>query len=207
MYIDFKIKNIVLTDKIIIKHLSYQNASVTDLDLSIFSNVERERFDSFISDRRRIEFYFTRLLWKQFGIDSEITYGPEGNPLITEGFIGISHSKNNVVIAHSPYERPGIDIENYSEKVIRVGPKFMSDNESARFGMKEISVLTTIWSLKEAVYKMRCEDHLNFKENIEVLEIEKQSKFAIHLNGHTEIMNFHILPEKESVITYCIHEN
>jgi len=175
-----------------------------ELELSILSSAELERLHAFTSDRRKIEFYYTRLLWKEFGYDEFIQYGPEGNPIITEGQIGVSHSRHNIVIGHSLTSAVGIDIENYTPKVLRVASKFMSDSEIARFGTSDLKILTTIWSIKEAVYKMRYRDHLIFRDQIEVLEINKSANFRIQDKETVEEISFEIIELEDTVITFCL---
>jgi 4'-phosphopantetheinyl transferase len=175
--------------------------------LEILSEQESERLNSFTSDRRKIEFYFTRLLWKEFGYQEFIKYGPEGNPIVSEGQIGVSHSKHNIVIGHSLDSVVGIDVENYSEKVIRIAQKFMSENEMERFGHSDIKRLTTIWSIKEAVFKMRPKDHLVFRDQIEVLSIDDNCSFRIHYEHESLELPFKIIPLDDCVITFCLADN
>lgn len=202
--ISFRIEHIIDSDDIHIKHLHYEENEVSELDLSILSTAEQQRLHSFTAERRKVEFYYTRLLWKSFGFNEFIRYTAEGSPLVSNGQISISHSRHHIVIGRSVTHSIGIDIENYSEKVIRVCDKFMSEKEIERFGQGDKEKLTTIWSIKEAVFKMRPKDHLNFKEQIEVLKLDEDSCFTIHYSDKTEHFRFYMIPMTEAVVTYCL---
>ncbi|MBN4071198.1 4-phosphopantetheinyl transferase family protein [Crocinitomix catalasitica] len=121
--------------------------------------------------------------------------------------IGVSHSKHHIVIGHSLNCMIGVDIENYTEKVLRVAAKFMSDIEISRFGISDLQILTTIWSIKEAVFKMRYKDHLVFRDQIEVLEINKSGKIRIKCEEIVEEISFEIIELEEAVITFCLAKN
>ena len=174
------------------------------MDLSILSKEELDRLQSFTAERRKVEFYYTRLLWKSFGYNEFIQYTEEGSPIVSNGKISVSHSRHHIVIGWSESNVVGIDIENYSEKVIRVCNKFMSEAEISRFGNQEMKILTTIWSIKEAVFKMRPKDHLIFKDQIEIVSLHQDSNFNIHYSNRTENMQFRIIHLDDAVITYCL---
>lgn len=78
--------------------------------------------------------------------------------------ISISHSRGRVVIAYAQ-KRIGVDIEELSERVLRVCPRVMSRGEM-RFIGSSVSMATLAWTAKEALFKLLPEDGIDFRENL-----------------------------------------
>ena len=55
----YQIKQILTNNDINIKVLHYENECVIDLDLSLFDAEELEKFNSYGSEKRKLEFYFS----------------------------------------------------------------------------------------------------------------------------------------------------
>ena len=199
----YHIDTIISTDDIIIKQLKYEDVPPSTLNLSIFKSEERLRYESFISDKRRREYYFTRVLLRSFGIPIDIYYRATGKPLINNGHISISHSRNTVIIGYSQNHYLGIDIEYYNPKIFRIQNKFLNDQEVEEFDVKDISILTLIWSIKEAIYKMEDIPGLLFKEHIIVTEIDGKGKVQVIKNGLQHHYSFEYMILDNYVITYC----
>jgi phosphopantetheinyl transferase (holo-ACP synthase) len=201
--VEYEIENIIDSEKILIKKIEYQNTSVFNLDLSIFSLEEKQRFDSFNSDKRRREFYFTRLLLKSFGVNISIQYRASGKPIINEGHISISHSRNTVIIGFSKDHFIGVDIEYFNPKIHRIKFKFLSEIEKEIFDIDDIQILTLIWSVKEAIYKMEDIEGLLFKENILIQAIKERGEVQVIKNNQEHHYQFDYLTFDDSVITFC----
>jgi phosphopantetheinyl transferase len=199
----FTIKNIIETNRILIKQLRYKDIDVNEINLNFFNKAELDRYKTFISDKRRREFYFTRVLLRSFELQLVIEYRATGKPIINEGHISISHSRNNVIIAYSKEYVIGVDIEFYNPKIHRIKHKFLADIEKERFDIENEEVLTLLWSIKEAIYKMEDIQGLLFKEHILVHALSHRGKVRVIKNGIENDYLFDFLIFKDFLITYC----
>jgi 4'-phosphopantetheinyl transferase EntD len=82
--------------------------------------------------------------------------------------ISISNSRNTVVILLNDKEKnAGVDIQYFSDTVLRVKNKFLHHNEHSLYtDYNEMEILNIIWSAKESLYKAYSEEKLNFKRQI-----------------------------------------
>jgi len=80
----------------------------------------------------------------------------------------ISHSDDYAVAIVSRTQRVGIDVELFSDKVLRVKNKFLNEKES-HFTLQynnDLKLLTTLWCAKEAAYKWYSYGAISLKNNI-----------------------------------------
>lgn len=115
--------------------------------------------------------------------DFDLFYDEFGKPHLHDGkHISITHSHDFSAIIISD-ETVGIDIELQREKIIRIADKFC-DSEfhflSRSFGTENqreyIRKLTVIWGAKEAIFKIRNEKGISFKDHIKVQSFELENK-------------------------------
>ena len=82
----------------------------------------------------------------------------------------ISHCGDYAAAIVSRDKRTGIDIEIPVEKILKIRDKFLSGGEMDNFRIhqypQDITLLTRLWSCKEAVFKWYGEGGVDFKENI-----------------------------------------
>jgi 4'-phosphopantetheinyl transferase len=199
----YDIHKIIDTDEILIKQLKYQDVPTDELDLLLLTDEELEKYKGFISDKRKREFFFTRVLLLSFGIDLRIQYRSTGKPIINEGHISISHSRNTVIIGYSKDHVIGVDIEYFNPKIHRVKFKFLAEIEKDRFDIKDEKTLTILWSIKEAIYKMEDIPGLMFKDHILVHALNDRGDVRVIKNGleHDYVFDYKMF--KDFVITYC----
>lgn len=201
----YKIDIILDREEILIKRLDYSFCEVEALDISILSAEEKLKFDNFLSDKRRLEFYFTRILIKSFKLTSKVCYLDNGKPIISDGHISISHSQQTILVAFSKSYFIGVDIEYFKDKIQRIKHKFLADLEYEVLDTESIEVLTTVWSIKEAVYKLMNKPGLLFNENIVVHSTETKPFLEIRLNGNSNRYPFDVLHFEDYLITYLFH--
>ncbi len=79
--------------------------------------------------------------------------------------ISISHAKPYVAVLVHKSKPCGVDIEEKKEKLIRLAPKFLTQDELDQTN-QNIDALALAWGAKEAVYKFYGRKRLIFKENI-----------------------------------------
>ena len=135
------------------------------------------RLQGMKSETHQRAFLSVRKLLQETGHkDVQLHYDEFGKPhLDNENHISITHSFDFSAIILSD-KNVGIDIEQRREKIIRIADKFVDDSEFA-FLVKEnleeyVSKLTVIWGIKEAVFKIRNEKGISFKDHIFVAPFE-----------------------------------
>jgi 4'-phosphopantetheinyl transferase len=107
--------------------------------------------------------------------DFDLYYDEFGKPHLHDGkHISITHSHQFSAIILSD-EVVGIDIELQREKIIRIADKF-ADTEFSFLKPEQkeeyIRKLTVIWGAKEAIFKIRNEKGISFKDHIKVNTFE-----------------------------------
>ena len=202
----FQINHILTQNDATIKLLSYHNCEIEDLNLGILSGDEVDRFNAFKSKKRQLEFYFTRFLWSRFSEFEPITYEGTGKPHLRKGYISISHSRNNIAIAYSPVNHVGVDLEHYNPKIFKIAQKFLSTEELDQFDLSNEVIITTLWSIKEALYKVLNIPGLIFRENIIITSIGEENSAEVHYQGSIKTFLFQRITYDEFILTYCSND-
>ncbi|AEI48777.1 4'-phosphopantetheinyl transferase family protein [Runella slithyformis] len=81
--------------------------------------------------------------------------------------VSLTHTLRYVGVTLHPVKSLGIDMERMADKLARVAPKFLSEEEKEHAQM-ELSKLVTYWCAKEALYKLHGTRQLSFKDHIAV---------------------------------------
>jgi len=156
------------------------------------------RLQGMKSETHQRAFLSVRKLLQETGHnDSQLHYDEFGKPhLDNENHISITHSFDFSAIILSD-QNVGIDIEQRREKIIRIADKFVDDSEFAFLDKENlqdyISKLTVIWGIKEAVFKIRNEKGISFKDHILVSPFEmKDLKANAILNFENLSIEFNI---------------
>jgi phosphopantetheinyl transferase len=128
------------------------------------------RLNCMKSEMHQRAFLSVRKLFQEVGYtDFDLFYDEFGKPHLHDGkHISITHSHQFSAIILSD-EVVGIDIELQREKIIRIADKF-ADTEFSFLNPEEkteyIRKLTVIWGAKEAIFKIRNERGISFKDHI-----------------------------------------
>jgi len=172
--------------------------SYAELLEQVLLNVRnRIRLDGMKSEIHQRAFLSVRKLLQETGhTDLDLYYDEFGKPhLQGEKHISITHSHNFSAIIISD-ETVGIDIELQRDKITRIADKFCDsefqflDRESKNY----IEKLTVIWGAKEAIFKIRNEKGISFKDHIKVNSFELESKQTIaelHFNNLVKDFTIH----------------
>ena len=112
--------------------------------------------------------------------DFDLYYDEFGKPHLKDGkYISITHSHEFSAIILSN-ETVGIDMELQRDKIIKIADKFcdsefqyLNDNE------EYIRKLTVVWGAKEAIFKIRNEKGISFKNHIKVNSFDLEVKETI----------------------------
>ena len=126
-------------------------------------------------------FLSVRILFYLAGYtDFDLYYDEFGKPHLKDGKnISITHSHNFSAIILSE-ETVGIDIELQRDKIIRIADKFCDSEFQYLTDNKEyIRKLTVIWGAKEAIFKIRNEKGISFKNHVKVRSFELEASETI----------------------------
>jgi len=202
--LSYQINEILTNNSVKIKVLHYSNVGVIDLDLSLFDASELDLFNSYGSEKRKLEFYFSRVLWLSFNQNQKIHYKSTGKPVLESGFLSMTHSHNYVVICFSNTIEVGIDIEMISDKIDRVKSKFLHPKDQ----YTSLKDLTQLWTIKEAFFKLFDGEDVFLMDDVftECLSERSNSELmldSLNLKGTSH--SFFI--GKDFILTYIIPNN
>ena len=123
--------------------------------LPLCSHEIQEKIKNVSSFRRKREIIASHLMIKEIFNDKvSIIHDEYGAPTIIgiNGYISISHSATEIVIAYNQNHRIGIDIENWREQLIKVKSRFLSQKEIEIYASPQL--MLQAWTIKEALYKV-----------------------------------------------------
>ncbi len=134
--------------------------------------------------RKRLEFYAARILirellnvWKLtfLGVSKDIHGKPflAGLPI----HMSLSHSYPYVAAIIHREKNVGIDLEQPTEKLLRIAPRILSYGELANAG-NDIIKHCVYWCAKETLIKIYGKKNLSFSNNLLI------SPFAMQQSGH-----------------------
>ncbi|BFM43497.1 4'-phosphopantetheinyl transferase superfamily protein [Flavobacterium sp. CFS9] len=147
------------------------------------------RLDGMKSVMHQRAFLSVRMLIQEMGFtDQDLHYDEFGKPYFNcENHISITHSHDFAAIIISD-KTVGIDMELQREKILRIADKFV-DTENTYLNTENtpdyIRELTVIWGAKEAIFKIRNEKGISFKDHISVnafLLDKNQTEASLHFN-------------------------
>lgn len=156
------------------------------------------RLNGMKSQMHQRAFLCVRMLIQEVGInDYDLHYDEFGKPYLNDNrYISITHSHNFAAIIISE-ETVGIDMELQREKIIRIADKFVNQKELSRLQSFEtqdyIKKLTVKWGAKEAIFKIRNEKGISFKDHIQV------QPFSLTQNQTQAILIFDDLVKKFNI--------
>ena len=140
----------------------------------------------FKTEKRKKEFLASRLLVQEISQNTIITYNEFGAPELDNGkYISISHSKEMVAIIISE-QQVGLDIEQISEKALRLAAKFISAKNQSNLTKEKA---TLIWCCKEAVFKWHQTGGVDFIKDIIIPEFSAKEKGEIAIQFKNKELN------------------
>lgn len=167
------------------------------------------RLNGMKSQMHQRAFLSVRMLIQEMGFtDHELHYDEFGKPYFDcHNYISITHSHDFAAIIISD-ETVGIDMELQREKILRIADKFvdtensyLSKNSETQNIADYIRELTVIWGAKEAIFKIRNEKGISFKDHIRIdafsLE-ENKTEASLHFNDLVIEFNVHYEEIKSS---------
>lgn len=169
-----------------------------------------------LSSRKRLEWYAGRWLLctllneKHRKVCLKDEYG---KPYLvnSEIEISISHSadKAAVIISNLPV---GIDIQYFTEKVVRIESKFMRDIEKESLSSSfKLEHLHAYWGAKESLYKAYGKRQLDFRANIlihpfEYVEVGGNTQGQVIKDNFSALYNIYYQTIENFSLTFCVLE-
>ncbi len=138
---------------------------------------------------RKKEWLASRILLEETQPGIILNYNDFGAPLLSNDlFISISHSKKLVMHIISNI-KVGLDIEEISEKALRIAPKFIPSEKLKNLSKEKA---TLIWCLKEAIYKWHQKGGVDFIKDITIDDFNINNKGVVtaFLKGQELILNY-----------------
>ncbi len=171
------------------------------------------RLSGMKSELHQRGFLSVRKLLNEAGYtDFDLYYDEFGKPHLHDGkHISITHSYHFSAIIISD-EIVGIDIELQREKIIRIADKFCDaefqylDREKTAEYIKK---LTVIWGAKEAIFKIRNEKGISFKDHITVNPFElnqTQTTTSLHFIGLYKEFNIYFEEVEDFTLVYALEK-
>lgn len=165
---------------------------ITESERQLRSEVElnernQMRIQTMKSELHRRGFLSVRKLLEYNGYsDFDLYYDETGKPHLHDGkHISITHSHEFSAIVLSD-TNIGIDMEKQREKIRIIADKFTAPLEEAyldREAPDYTGKLTVIWGTKEAIFKIRNEIGISFKDHIALLPFEITDQKATAILG------------------------
>ena len=158
----------------------------------------QQRLNGMKSQMHQRAFLSVRMLIQEMGFtDHDLHYDEFGKPYFDcHNYISITHSYHFAAIIIS-HETVGIDMELQREKILRIADKFV-DTEFEYLNsnvLKEyVKKLTVIWGAKEAIFKIRNEKGISFKDHIRVgdFSLDKpQTQASLHFDDLIKDFDVH----------------
>lgn len=120
------------------------------------------------SERRRRELICARILLKNLlGNGLEINYEETGKPVLRGAAekISVAHTADFVAVLIHPYCEAGIDIEVMNDRIKKIAPKYVSEEEYKTIVTTNKENLYKIWGAKEVAYKIFGKKGVDFKKD------------------------------------------
>lgn len=173
--------------------------SLSELELALPRFIQSNAYKKLNHDLRKREWLGARILLKAMELPLELSYTEHGKPFYPAGpKISLTHSKDYIAIIIHPSREVGVDIQQIVDKIERIRNKFCNAHELE--WAKNLKDYTTIWSTKEAVFKIK-EKEVHFKEDIKVTANE--SELSILFRSDQKLVGHYI--ELEGYVgVYCV---
>ena len=154
--------------------------------LNMLSLENQEMAYSFLSNikskRRELEWLSIRVILQILTNDNKtVMHTPDGQPYLSDNSyqISISHSRDYAVVLLHKHKKVGVDIENYSSRILKVEKRFISDDEFID-PSKRVLHLILHWCAKETLYKLMNSTKIIFKEHLHIHPFQIQDKGIIN---------------------------
>ena len=181
-------------------------------DTVVLNKSNSVRLDGMKSQLHQRAFLSVRKLLQLAGYsDFDLFYDEFGKPHLSDGkHVSITHSHEFSAIIISD-ETVGIDIELQRDKIIKIADKFC-DTEFQFLDNKKVYIrqLTVIWGAKEAIFKIRNEKGISFKNHIKVNSFDlenKETNAELHFDNLIKKFKIHFEEIEGFTLVYAFQES
>lgn len=182
--------------------------------LSMLSLENQEKANNHLtnikSKKRQLEWLSIRVVLQILTNDNKtVKHTPQGQPFLSDNSyqISISHSKDYAVVLLHKYKKVGVDIENYSNRVLKIEKRFISEDEYIDPNNRTVHLILH-WCAKETLYKLMDSTKIIFKEHLHVHPFKIQDKGVIKasesLSPNNTVFDIYYEINKNFVITWGI---
>lgn len=189
-----------------------ESASALAQDIVLNEN-SLERLQNMKSEAHQCGFLSIRQLLKTTGYsDDHLYYDEFGKPhLNDENYISITHSFEFSAIIISN-QKVGIDVEKQREKIKLIANKFCDfELESLQQNNSNyVKKLTVIWGAKEAVFKIKNERGISFKNHIKVLPFEMEDTKTVatfNFNSTRQQLEIYFIEIENYMLVYAFESS
>lgn len=175
--------------------IAYWKIEPTDVLNPKLTEASKKRLAGMRSEQHKKAFLAVRCILEIYGLsDLDLFYDKNGRPFLKNGkYISITHSGDYVAVFLGTVEW-GIDIEKISPRVLKAKSHFIQDELIPT--ETELEILTIIWAVKEAIFKISDSRNLNFKTDLHV------KPFALEDVGKGRAFSTYPGWEKEFIFRY-----
>lgn len=156
--------------------------------LSMLSTTNQEHAHKYLSNiksnQRGLEWLSSRLLLQILTNDDKtVVHTKQGQPFLADKSyqISISHSKDYAVVLLHKQKKVGVDIENYSHRILKIEKRFISDQEYIDPNNRTLHLILH-WCTKETLYKLMNSTSIIFKKHLHIHPFEISDKGKIVAN-------------------------
>lgn len=185
------------------------------------------------SSSRQAEYLTARVLLKELcGMEHNIQHNLSGKPFLSDGSynISISHTRGYVALALNPNKEIGIDIEYFSDRVLKIESRFVRKDEfpnsrvdvnlemcadmcadMCAYSITNIRIcrLLLIWSGKETLFKVLNSSEVDFLEHLRIFPFEIVSGTGVmnakeYKTPAQKDYTVNYILNSDFVLTYCV---
>lgn len=154
--------------------------------LSMLSSENKVKAYSYLSNikskKRQLEWLSIRVVLQILTNDNKtVKHTSQGQPFLSDNSyqISISHSKDHAVVLLHKNKKVGVDIESYSDRILKVEKRFISDDEYIDPNNRILHLILH-WCAKETLFKLMDSTKINFKEHLHIHPFQIQDKGVIN---------------------------
>lgn len=154
--------------------------------LNMLSQENQEKAHNYLtnikSKKRELEWLSIRVILQILTNDNKtVKHTPDGQPYLSDNSyqISISHSRDYAVVLLHKHKKVGVDIENYSKRILKIEKRFISDDEYIDPN-KRVLHLILHWCAKETLYKLMNSTNIIFKEHLHIHPFQIEEKGIIN---------------------------
>ncbi|WP_309614642.1 4-phosphopantetheinyl transferase [Flavobacterium sp.] len=159
-------------------------------------DVSLARVESMKAESHQKGFLAVRRLLMEAGYtDFDLYYDEFGKPHLNDGkHISISHSNDFSVIVLSDVNI-GADLEILKDKTLKLAPRYMDVSHLENLSKEEEMIkATVVWGVKEAVFKIKNEIGISFKDHIFEDDFNlADKKCTVELRVNSKVEHFDIV--------------